>query len=217
MPLRNLRAAIAALALLLVAAGCGDDGNGPVVVPESQLVILELDATAPPLAATATTFWAKKGQDTEARLYYRPRVGSLDSTEFLRFKVASQSLLAYPDGSPIAQGDSVLITITVPNPRAFFANFQPAGLRFSSTVPARLEWEIEEADDDLDDDGDVDAVDTQLIQSLRIWRQPTPGSSFTALLTELEIEDDEIEVDANITSFSNYVVAYRSSRPAADQ
>ena len=217
MPLRSLRAALAALALVLVAAGCGDDANGPVVVPEGQLVILKLDATAPPLAATVATFWAKKGQDTEARLYYRPRLGSTDSTEFLRFRVASASLLAYPDGSPIADGDSVLITITVPNPRAFLANFQPAGLRFSPTAPARLEWEIEEADDDLDEDGDVDAADAGLVQALRIWRQPTPGASFTALQTEIEIDDDEIEVDANVTSFSNYVVAYRSSRPAADQ
>ena len=39
------------------------------------------------------------GDNREVRLYYRPRAGRNDSTEYLRFRVKNKSLLRRPDGT----------------------------------------------------------------------------------------------------------------------
>jgi hypothetical protein len=59
-----------------------------------------------------------RGEDSKVFMYYAPRPGDDDSTEFLRFRVRDRSLFERPDGSPIAVGDSILITIVVVDPSA---------------------------------------------------------------------------------------------------
>lgn len=199
-------AALAACSLALL-AGCGDDGSSPPRVrPAGDLNFVLQAPDAPTLSATVKTFWAKRGEDREVRLFYRPRPGATDSAEFLRFRVGEQTLLASPTGSSYAVGDSVLITITVPDPTRFVVNMEPANLRFWSAEPAELKWKLCEADEDLDGDDDVDATDAALVSDLRVWRQQTVGLPWAALATRLEVELCEIEAD--ITGFSNFAVAY---------
>ena len=205
---RVLRAAVTALAgasLVLVAA-CSDDPSGPEVRPESRLNIVLQAPTAPLLSATSKQVWVKRGTDTELRLYYRPLIVGGDSAEFLRLRFEDNTLLARPDGSPIAVGDSVLVTVSVPDPTRFFVTLEPTGLRFDPRSPAELKWKLSEKDDDLDDDGDIDGADASLYSSVAVWRQETSGQPWTRLVSQLEVQIDEIE--ARLTGFSNYVVAY---------
>src|SRR5688500_1140575 len=103
-------AAVAAIALF--AAACSDDdGSGPETLPSGSLAVIVQDESAPPLAAVETSFWAVRGDDREVRLYYALRPGSTERDEFLRLRVRDGSLLARPDGSIVAMGDSVRITV----------------------------------------------------------------------------------------------------------
>lgn len=205
--MRPLRARfLAALVLLGALAGCGDEPSGPRVKTDADLNVVEQAPTAPLLTATTRTLLVTRGQDAELRLYYRGRLGTADSTEFLRLKFDEATLLARPDGTPIANGESVLVTVTVPDPSKFLVNLEPTGLRFSASNPAELKFKLNEHDEDLDDDGDVDASDSSLFPTLAIWRQETVGLPWARLASKIEVEIDEISVD--LLGFSNYVVAY---------
>ena len=196
---------------LAVSAGllaCGNDGTGPGddVKTDAELTVLRTAASAPPLVATTASFYALKGENREVRLYYRPAPGSLDSTEFLRFKVPDESLDRRPDGSVIAVGDSVLITVTVLDAAKLIVDFQPAGLRFAASKPAELKLSFAEADGDLDDDGDIDGDDVAAESRLAIWRRETIADPWVRLSSVLSVSRDEVE--ATITGFTNYAIAY---------
>lgn len=160
--------------------------------------------SAPPFAATTVSFWAVKGQDRRASIYYRKAPNRPDSTEFVRFRVRSRSLLARPDGTPFANGDSVLITLTVADPANLIVDFQPAGLRFSPTRPAELEFRMDECDLDLNHDGVVDLADQLLLASGQIYRQETPSDPWIAVPT-LAVGTDFV---GRIDGFTRYLVAY---------
>ena len=196
---------------LAVSAGllaCGTDGTGPGdgVKTDAELTVLRTAVSAPPLVATTASFYALKGENREVRLYYRPASGSLDSTEFLRFKVPDESLDRRPDGSVIANGDSVLITVTVLDAAKLIVDFQPAGLRFAATKPAELKLSFAEADDDINDDGDVNGEDDVAKAQLAIWRRETIADPWVRLSSVLSVTTDEVEAD--ITGFTNYAIAY---------
>ena len=197
---------LAALVLLGALAGCGDDPSGPRVKTDADLNIVEQATTAPLLTATTRTVLVTRGQDAELRLYYRGRLGTADSTEYLRLRFDDATLLARPDGTPIANGESVLVTVTVPDPTKFLVHLEPTGLRFNPNRPAELKFKLNEHDHDLDDDGDVDTSDNSLFTTLAIWRQETAGTPWARLASRIEVELNEINVE--LTGFSNYVVAY---------
>jgi len=196
-----------ALALAaLAAAGCSDsNGPGGTTRPPGELAILRLAATSPPVWNPELSFWARNDQDSEAKIWFEDSEGNAGE-EYLRFRVPSGGLLSYPDGTPFGPQDSVLITIRVVDPALLFFEFEPAGLRFSPAEPAELEIEYAEADDDLDEDGDVDGEDEALEGEIYVWRQRNPGDPFERLVT-LRFEDlDELEAD--IPGFSRFAIAY---------
>ncbi len=201
------------LALLPLGAACADGGSGlpgpgPVdtTAPPTALHYLRPGPTTPPIAARTVSFWAVEGQRAEVRLMYRPHAGSVDSVEFARFRVDDRSLVSYPDGSPIAAGDSVLITLTVVDTLQYVVEFQPSGLVFSASRPARLWLKYGEADPDLNEDHVVDAADTALVQSLRIWKQEQPGDPFSLLPSTVNLV--ELEVEADVPGFTRFAVSY---------
>lgn len=209
---RARRAALAALAACALAAcsdGTGNDDDGEVV-ETTELQFLSPAANAPPLVATTASFYAKKGEDRRLRMYYRPRPTETDSTEFLRFEVKAQSLLRRPDGSSIAAGDSVLITVTVVDLSRFIVDFQPSGLRFDPDEPARLKLEFDEADDDIDDDGDIDGDDDLRKTELSLWRRETAAQPWVKLASQVEVDLEQLEAD--ILGFTNYAIAYRKAQ-----
>jgi hypothetical protein len=190
------------LAALAAVVACGGDSTGPGIVlkPGGDLHFLRLSATAPALQATVVSFYAKKGEDREIRVRFT------NGEDYLRFRVFANSLAQRPDGSAFATGDSILITITITDPTKLAADFQPAGLKFSASNPARLQFEFGEADKDLNDDGVVNATDSALIPQIATWRQETPGGAWLKLNSVVEIEINEVQAD--ISGFSGYALAY---------
>jgi len=197
-----MRKFIRPLATLAIAAlaACGSDSTSPTQIqkPTSDLHFIRLSSGAPPLETTIVSFYAVKGQDREVRVQLR------DGSDFLRFRVFSNSLDTRPDGSTIAPGDSILITITIPDPTTFAADFQPAGLKFAS--PARLQFEFADCDKDLNGDGVVTATDSALILQLSTWRQETASAPWVKINSTVETNINEVQAD--ISGFSGYALAY---------
>lgn len=189
-----------------VLAACSDStGTRIQQRNETDLVFLRAAADAPPLAALTASFWAVRGKDSELRMFFRPRPGEADSTEFLRFKVSNNTTLTLPGGIAVPLGDSVLITVLVVDPARFIVDFQPSGLLFRNE-PAELRMRYDEADDDLDDDGDVDGEDDDIEQRLRIWRQERLGDPWFQVTGVVSASLDEVE--AEVSGFTRYAIAY---------
>ena len=180
-----------------VGASCSDTTDPDDSKPEAQLTFLRFDS---PDAITTRTgsFWAVKGRDRELEIRYS------DGEDFLEFRVSSVSLLRAPDGRTYQDGDSVLITVTVDPTNRIIVYFEPSGLIFNPTEPARLEMNYLKADDDIDHDGDHDGDDESLEARLQIWKQEQPGQPWVPQ-NSFRIGGDEIE--ARIYSFTGFAMA----------
>ena len=203
------RASLVAIALAL-ALGCTSDGTPSPDSPGSEkppaeLVVARLAATAPPLEESTVSFWAIRGQGVEQKLYFLDAEGGRGE-EYLSLKLEDESLLSRPDGSAIAEGDSVLITITVEDPALLLFELQPTGLKFSTAKPAELKIRYAQADNDFNEDGEVDEQDDQIETILGIWRQEQPGQPFVRL-GSVKVEEQQ-ELEAMLTGFSRYAIAY---------
>ena len=64
--------------------------------------------------------------------------GSPLGAAYVRLTVWPNSLLAWPDGHPVAGNDSVLITVRLVDRSKLLFEFEPSGLRFSVSKPAEL-------------------------------------------------------------------------------
>lgn len=196
-----------AIACSLGTASCRD-GTSPAPVSRSadQLHFIRPAPTSASLPDTAVSFWAKRGEDRELRLYYKAQSGSGSGEEFLRLTVPAAALAQRPDGSAFAVGDSVLISVRVVDPSRLIVDFEPSGLKFSAGSPAQLRFELAETDSDLNGDGIVDSQDDSLKAQLSFWRQEAPGQPWlkvsSAVFTDLD------EVDADVFGFTGYALAY---------
>lgn len=204
-PMRRTTVLTLALAAGMVACS---DSSGPDtggVKPPGELTIIRLPAGSPPIYNPVDSFYAKKGEDRELRIYFEDAVGD-SGEEYLRFRVDAGSLLARPDGSLFQVGDSVLITVRVVDPAQIYFEFEPSGLTFNPSLPAQLKIEYAETGGDLDDDGDVDVDDDAIEQVIDLWRQEQAGQDFVKL-GAVKLEDlDEIEAD--VLGFTRYAIAY---------
>lgn len=205
----SLLSLAAASALLGVLAACNSDsstGTGTDTRPADAMHFLRPALTTPPLSSTVVSFYAKRGTDREAFMYYQPKPGTSDSSLFMRFKVPGASLDRRPDGSAIQMGDSVLITIRVADPSRMILDFQPSGLAFAATTPAELMIDFGEASHDLDGDGDEDAEDALHEQSLSIWKQESPGLPWIRLSSFVDFTSEKVE--AKLLGFTGYAISY---------
>lgn len=193
--------------LAATVAACSDSG-GPdtsgVKLP-GDLTIIRLPAGSAAIWNPVDSFYAKKGEDREFRMYFDDALGN-PGEEYLRLRVDAGSLLARPDGSLFQVGDSILITVRVQDPALVQFEFQPAGLTFNPSVPAQLKIEYGETGGDLDDDGDVDAEDATIEQIMGLWRQEQPGQSYLKL-GSVKIEELS-EIEADVLGFTRYAIAY---------
>jgi hypothetical protein len=191
-------------ALIAAAAGCADS-SGPVEEKtDLELEFVRFPAT-PPLTRLQASFWAVAGDDREVEIDYLPEEIGEDGEEFLEFRVPGDGLLHRPDGSAFAEGDSILITITVSPDGRFLFDLQPSGLEFDPDHPARLRVTYRHIDDDLDGDGEVDDDDFDLDARLRVWKQELPGTPWRAVGTVRL--DDLDEIEGTITSFTGFCIA----------
>jgi hypothetical protein len=174
---------------------CGDDDDP---------CFLRADADAPALAQSAVSFYAVRGRQRSAGIFYRPRPGASDSTELVRLTVPAGAALRRPNGALVAPGDSVRITLTVVDPARGVVSFQPSGLSFGAATPAALRFSFAETDDDVNGDGARDAADEALRARFAVWRQAN-GAAPWAPLPSTRAGD---VVTAAVPGFTNYAIAY---------
>lgn len=207
MQLRRLLALPLALTLACSdSGGPGDDGDDGIK-PPSELTVLRLSQESPPLFNSEVSFYAVSGENREGEIsFVDDENPGAPGEEYLELEVDADALLSLPDGTPILEGDSVLITVRVVDPERLLFEFEPAGLRFNATRPAELKIHYNHADDDLDEDGDVDLDDASLELTIGIWRQENDGDPFERIGSLLL--DDLEEIDAELEGFSRYALAY---------
>lgn len=152
-----------------------DHGSAPrfVVVPRLPgRVLASAQAEPTPLERYQASIWARRGRAEQLRIDY---AGSGGNAPFLQVTVPADALLRLPDGSAVAEGDSVLITLTIDS-SLVRVKFGPSGLQFNPTSPLALDVYYGGAEQDLDGDGDVDADDELLReQRLGVWYQELTG------------------------------------------
>ena len=192
-PMRPAR--VLAFAVAAALAACNESGG-----PDNGGV-----KTSPPIWNPVDSFYAKKGEDRELRIYFQDPVGG-SGEEYVRFRVDAGSLLRRPDGTLFQVGDSVLITVRVVDPAQIYFEFEPNGLTFNPSLPAQLKIDYDETGGDLDDDGDVDNDDDDIEGVIDLWRQELPGQDFVKLGAVKLEELDEIEAD--VLGFTRYAIAY---------
>ena len=194
-------------ALLAGIAACSSDSTAPGdgSKPASDLNIVRIAPTSLPLFDPEESFYAVQGQDREVRMSFQDAVGG-EGEEFLRLRVRAGSLLAKPDGTPIAAGDSVLITVRVVDPANILFEMEPAGLTFNPSEPAELKIHYSHADHDFNEDGTVNVFDDEIKSQLAIWRQETTSDPFVKL-GSVNVEESE-EINADILGFTRYAIAY---------
>lgn len=175
--------------------------------PEGMPTIVTLAHGHPDFLASSVSFWAKAGADREGIIYFADSTDRRGRGEaFVRLRIRSRSLLAYPDGRAFLPGDSVLITMRVVDPDQILFEMQPSGLRFSSTRPAELKIEYLHADPDYNHDSTVDAEDASIQHALAIWQQEEDGGPFVPL-GSVNLEDQQ-EIFVSVFGFSRFAIAY---------
>lgn len=198
---------VLAVAALLALASCGTD---PVAVDEgrdiSELNRLHVTYDYPTLAATRVAFWVVKGKPAVGQLWYHARAGATDSAQFVDFRLGANALDRRPDGSAIAVGDSVLITLTATDPTHMTIGFEPSGLKFAPTDQPTLKISWVACGDDLNYDGKVDASDLAILGELSIWRQETPGAKWFKVGSG--VVSPARLVEAQLSGFTGYALMF---------
>lgn len=175
----------------LAIVGCSTADDPLSGVPQSALHFLAPDSTAPGFIADTIRFYAVVGQDRSATVYYD------DSTPFATFDVPANSLVNNPDGSPIANGDSIQITVAIADSSQLIVGFQPAGLVFANGHPATLTLSFAHASQHL----------SQGNQSkLSLWREENPGDPWHKVPSILR--PDLRTVTGRVDGFTVYATAY---------
>jgi hypothetical protein len=202
-----LKPAIVRLALLLPLALAGCDGfmtaESSNPVDDGLLTAVRVAPDAPPLETTEVSFWIVRGEEREVQISYG--TGSGYRSKCVRFIVPADGPLRHADGSVFAVGDSARVTVRVVDHELFLFEFDPAGLRFNPSHPARIEVRYRWMADDLNGDGTVDADDQALASDFGLWKQEATGQPWTEVPSA---RDEEIqELHADLTGFTRYMLA----------
>ena len=211
--MNRLRPALSLLAAALVsgAIACSsstETSNPPI--PADSLSFLQLADTAPALCSDTVSALFTKGVSQEIALGF-PENGDIancpgNTEDFVRLKLDGQSLLAYPDSTLFQDGDTVTITLSWVGSDSILFHLEPSGLTFDPQHRAELKIEYAEASSDLNHDGNTNAQDDQIEQQIDIYREATPGAGYTKVGTA-KLEDSD-EIEAKLSSFSRYAIAY---------
>ncbi len=146
-----------------------------------------------------------KGEDRHLDIEYAEG-GAL--APFLRLSVPAEALDRLPDGTAVAPGDPVLITLTV-DAETIQVRFAPSGLTFDRNTPARLELWYAGADSDLTGDGAVDGSDAYVEQELLgLWHQDAPETLWTSVSAVHDVAGQVFQ--APVFGFSGYAISWFS-------
>jgi hypothetical protein len=209
----------------LGALGCGEPLGtaAPALVPDQAMRFLRWPAHAdgagfavaretpsPEPAATTDmplegglSFWAVRGRSHALGIHY---VSGATTQPFLQLSLPADALLRRPDGTMFADGDSVLISLTVDS-SLVMVTFTPSGLTFNPTSPLTVDVFYGAADLDLDGDGDVDPVDEALrLERLGVWYQEFTGTPWERTAASHDPESRRFAV--SLYHFSGYAVSW---------
>lgn len=192
--------------LAALAISCTTSDGPPSSVPPSQLHFVLQDSTAPRLISDSASFYAVVGEDRGLELFYGGASPGDTGETFLEFEVRGNSLLTHPDGTPFQPGDSILISVAIPDPTRFDFVFTPSGLQFNPDHPARLRVEYNLSNHDFNGDGHKDSEDDHAKTMLSIWRREPPDTLWTNVGAANSEDFEEMATD--ILSFSHYAVAW---------
>lgn len=211
------------VAALFLAVGCAPAGDAdrsllePVVgtadyglVESTEGVednILTQGPGAPALETLQATFVAVVGEGHSFRIRYDvPGEVENPSPDFFRLDLDKETLLARPDGTPFAEGETVEITVTV-DPQRLIVDLEPSGLRFNPDRPARLRLWYVRANPDLNRDGVVDQLDRDVeVGLLGLYFRADATSPWERLDAEQNLLRKRFSID--IEHFSGYTVSW---------
>ncbi len=151
-----------------------------------------------------TSFWARRGSGSEVEIRYQAVDGTWQP--YLRLTVPSGALKLWPNGTRVADGDSVFITLAL-DTLQMVVQLEPTGLVFDERSPARLEVWYTGADPDLDASGGVDETDRYIESTLlSVWVQESPGAPWLAVTSAQSL--DQKLFTAGLRHFSGYAVSH---------
>ncbi len=180
--------------------------GGPGSSSSTSINFLSPASNAPSLSLAPVSFYAVQGADRRVEIFYNPRPDQSSPSSLLRLRIRQNAQIVLPDGTSLAAGDSVQITINVLDPLKLIVQFQPSGLRFVGPNVAELRMSFLETNRDLNHDGVVDNLDRALERTLSIYRQEGANDPF--LRVSSIVSSGSSQVDSFIGGFTNYVIAY---------
>ena len=186
------------------AAGMIRDGMSLSLVPQGHVASADIYANA--TGPYSISFWAVAGVAMELEINFQGVVNGVSmSGKFLDFELLMNSLFKRPDGSQIANGDSVQITIEV-DPVTLGVTLLPAGLEFQDSHKPKLNVWYGLLNGDLNGDGVVNSTDAAIEADLGIWVRQGAGNAWYKLATI--VDEPNSEVRAWLPHFSDYAVSW---------
>ena len=178
------------------------DGDG---YGDSELNILAMADDSPRLVTYRKTFKACKSKSQKLQIGYLAKPDVVTGL-FLELEIPKYSLSRMPNGRRIASWECVWITATI-DPDNMVVKFEPEGLRFRSSKPAKLRMWYTYANLDLNGDGVVDHKDEEIIdEDLALWRLPYDGGAWVKIGSVHA--ENAMQFTARLTRFSHYAVAH---------
>jgi hypothetical protein len=173
---------------------------------DSELHIVEVSASAPPLVTYEASFWACGWRSQNLLFHYSSAPSDGGSRVFLELTIPQKSITRWPSGRHFRWYHCVEIGVKI-DPNHLVAQFEPSGLKFSQELPAQLRISYREANFDLNGDGVVDVKDEQIRdRELGLWRLPHENGVWQRI-GSVHVKDAK-RFDAKLYQFSQYGVAY---------
>ncbi len=167
---------------------------------------LRYAAAAPALQTYSGQFWAKQGSSTSYKVDYLPDIYG-DTEHFLKIDIPSGAILYRPDGSVVAESDSILIGVSIDS-ELLKVEFEPHGTLFAGEKPVRLRIYYTFADADYNSDGKVDKDDLEIEKKyLGFGYQGTDEDPWLKLSADTRSIKNKY-VELTLRHFSNYAVAW---------
>lgn len=171
--------------------------ESPPVAPQSgpTIAMLERATDAPQLATHHVSLALVQGKPSNFKVrYVDPETNNAEGPWFLRIKVPQGTQLWAPNGSPLARGDTLVVTLNI-DPTKFLVSFGPHGTQFTGERPVTLAFKYDYAKMDARDPAD-----------LRVWYQPTADAEWSVVPAEVDKQGSMVWM--SLHHFSNYAMAF---------
>lgn len=161
--------------------------------------------TAGPILDTyEVSFWARRGENASIEIRYQAADQSWQP--YAKLTIPPEGLAYRPDGTAFAEGDSILITMSV-DTSLLVVHFEPTGLTFNQNSQADFQFWYTGADPDLDGNGSVDGQDGYIQENLLdIWVQSRADEPWVEVGASHALE--YLLFSARLQHFSGYAVSH---------